>query len=434
MASRYGTRDDGDRRERPGCRSGAPRAAAGLEPVIARAGGVPPVEPDVEDAGIGAFSSTPPWVVRPETMSWREGIDSLRRRQRRRVPELIRRRSVPPFRLVRVVLTVGWAVAAWWATARIHGRKGSRSELAHRLRIAFEALGATFVKLGQVVASADGMLPAELVSEFKRCRDQVAPAPFPRVRAVLEAELGMPLADCFAEFDERPLAAASIAQVHAARLTTGQEVVVKVQRPGLDRIVERDLAAMSWVVPILGKRVRLALLANMPAYLELFAETIIEELDFRLEAQNMLDVAALLARSEDRPVVVPRPHPELVTRRVLVMEPLRGFKIDDDEAILEAGIDPTPVFRSLLVSFFEGALVYGVFHGDLHGGNMMVTADGRLGIFDFGITGRLSGTARAALLQLLIGGTTNDVQLQLRAFAELGGFPPAPIWAGSRRS
>jgi ubiquinone biosynthesis protein len=232
------------------------------------------------------------------------------------------------------------------------------------------------------------------------------------------------LADCFAEFDERPLAAASIAQVHAARLITGQEVVVKVQRPGLDRTVGRDLAAMSWLVPVLGKRLRLALLANMPAYLELFAETIIEELDFRLEAQNMLDVAALLARSPERPVVVPRPHPELVTRRVLVMEPLRGFKIDDDQAILDAGIDPTPVFRSLLVSFFEGALVYGVFHGDLHGGNMMVTADGRLGIFDFGITGRLSAPARSALLQLLIGGTTNDVQLQLRAFAALGGFPP----------
>jgi ubiquinone biosynthesis protein len=106
------------------------------------------------------------------------------------------------------------------------------------------------------------------------------------------------------------------------------------------------------------------------------------------------------------------------------MEPLRGFKIDDDRAMLDAGIDPTPVFRSLLVSFFEGALVYGVFHGDLHGGNMMVTVDGRLGIFDFGITGRLSAPARAALLQLLIGGTTNDVQLQLRAFTDLGGFPP----------
>jgi ubiquinone biosynthesis protein len=307
--------------------------------------------------------------------------------------------------------------------ARLRGRRGSRADLAHRLRVAFEALGATFVKLGQVIASADGMLPAELVHEFKACRDQVAPAPFDRVRAVLEAELGRPLDACFAELTEEPIAAASIAQVHAGRLVGGEPVVVKVQRPGLDRIVERDLAAMAWLVPILGKRLRVALLANLPAYLELFAETIIEELDFRLEAQNMLDVAALLARTDERPVVVPRPHGTLVTRRMLVMEPLRGFKIDDDRAMVAAGIDPTPVFHALLVSFFEGALVHGVFHGDLHGGNMMVTVDGRLGMFDFGITGRLSPRARAALVRLLIGGTTNDVQLQLRAFADLGGFP-----------
>ncbi|MEX1006645.1 MAG: AarF/ABC1/UbiB kinase family protein [Acidimicrobiia bacterium] len=214
-----------------------------------------------------------------------------------------------------------------------------------------------------------------------------------------------------------------MAQVHAARLKDGPDVVVKVQRPGIDRVIERDLAVMSWFAPLVEKRAPQATLANIPAYVELFAETILEELDFRLEAQNMLDIAAVLAATKQRSVVVPRPHPELVTRRVLVMERLRGFKIDEDEEMLIAGVDPSPVFSALMVGFFEGALVHGVFHGDLHGWNMIVTPDGHPGLFDFGITGRLTPEARGALLKLLMSGTAQDPRAQLEAFRDLGGFP-----------
>src|SRR5207237_2530533 len=137
-----------------------------------------------------------------------------------------------------------------------------------------------------------------------------------------------------------------------------------------------DIAALSWLAPRMVGRIPVAALANPPALVELFTETVVEELDFRLEAENMLDIARVLALTEQRAIVVPRPHPTLVTRRVLVMERVHGYTIDDDAALAAAGISTTDVFRALMISFAEGALIHGVFHGDLHGGNMLVTADG----------------------------------------------------------
>ena len=161
------------------------------------------------------------------------------------------------------------------------------------------------------------------------------------------------------------------------------------QRPDVATLVRRDLAAMSWIAPLLVGRIPVAALANPPALVELFAETIVEELDFRLEAQNMLDVARVLAETGQHAIVVPRPHPSLVTRRVLVMERLDGFAWGDADAMRAAGIDTEAVLRAALIAFLEGALLYGVFHGDLHGGNLFVQPDGRVALLDFGITGPL---------------------------------------------
>ena len=220
------------------------------------------------------------------------------------------------------------------------------------------------------------------------------------------------------------LAAASIAQVHLARLHTGEEVVVKVQRPRVATLVREDIATLSWLAPFFVGRIPVAALANPPALVELFAETILEELDFRLEASNMLDIAAVLARTEQRAIIVPRPHPTLVTRRVMVMERLSGFSFDDVEGMRAAGIDTAALLRAGLISFLEGALLYGVFHGDLHGGNLFVLPDGRTALLDFGITGRLDDSQRLAFLRLLLGGAGGDVRSQLEALRDLGAFPP----------
>jgi ubiquinone biosynthesis protein len=323
---------------------------------------------------------------------------------------------------VRVVRSVGMALGAWYLNDR--GSPTSRSALSRRLRMSFERLGSTYVKLGQIISSGDGLFPEELVGEFKLLRDQVPAESFDDVRELVERELGRPLSDVFSQFDEEPLAAASIAQVHAATLRTGQEVVVKVQRPTIGRLVREDIAAMGWLAPRLIGRIPVTALANPPALVELFAETIVEELDFRLEADNMLDIAHVLAITNQRAIVVPRPHPTLVTRRVLVMERLRGFAFDYVSAMKAAGIDTSALLRAGLISFLEGALLFGVFHGDLHAGNLFVMPDGRTALLDYGITGRLDDRKRIAFLRLLVMGTSGDVRGQLRALRDMGALPP----------
>jgi ubiquinone biosynthesis protein len=216
------------------------------------------------------------------------------------------------------------------------------------------------------------------------------------------------------------VAAASIAQVHFARLHTGEEVVVKVQRPQVATLVREDIRAMAWIAPFLVGRIPIAALANPPVLVEVFAETITEELDFRLEAENMLDIAKMMVDLGQRHWVVARPHPELVTRRILVMERLSGFKFDDIAGMRDAGVDTEDVIRTAMVSFLEGAMFHGIFHGDLHGGNLFIRPDGRIALMDFGMTGRLDEKQRLAFLTLLIGAATNDLRGQLAALRDLG--------------
>jgi ubiquinone biosynthesis protein len=377
--------------------------------------------PASPDLAVGAFSDCGPWQVDPERMPWRAGVAELRAQAQAEVPALVRRRLVPPLRRFgEAAVLLGLALAGWQLRDRRTGGAVSRAGLSRRLRRAFERLGPAYIKLGQIVSSGQGLFPPELVEEFKRCRDQVPAEPFRVVRRVVEEELASPLERTFARFEESPIAAASIAQVHAARLHGGEDVVVKVQRPRVAHLVRRDIEAMAWIAPRLVGRIPVAALANPPALVELFAETIVEELDFRLEAQNMLDVARLLRDAGQRIIVVPRPHPELVTRRVLVMERLHGFQYEDVEGMRAAGVDTAELVRALLIAFLEGAMIYGVFHGDFHGGNLLVMADGRVALFDYGITGRMTEPQRLAFLRMMLTGAVNDVRGQLEAFRDLG--------------
>lgn len=381
------------------------------------------------DLSVGAFSSEPPWLIVPGSLEWRTGADERRAATQGQVPSLLRRRRLPPGRrVVRTAAELGGALAGWYLVDRRRARRLGRPELSReglsrRLRRSFQNLGPTYIKLGQILSSGEGLFPAELVREFRQLRDRVPAEPFSTVRAVVEQELGASLEEVFSTFEREPLAAASIAQVHAATLRTGEEVVVKVQRPSVSTTVRRDLAAMSWIAPYLIGRIPVSALANPPALVELFAETIVEELDFRLEADNMLDVAAVFAETDQRSVIVPRPHPKLVTRRVLVMERLGGFSFDDVEGMRGAGIDTTEVVRALMISFLEGATLYGVFHGDLHGGNLFVCPDGKVALLDYGITGRLDQHRRQAFLRMLMGGTINDPKMQIAALRDLGALP-----------
>jgi ubiquinone biosynthesis protein len=386
-------------------------------PTVASMDAVP--APDVREF---AFTDAGPWVVDPDALAWNVGLDQLRLQTRADAQRLLVHRRLPPLRrMTRVVVVLAGALVRW----RFHerGTPESRASLARRLRVAFERLGSTYVKLGQIVSAFEGLFPDDLVNEFKRLRDQVPAEPTAKIRALVERELGRPIDEVFAEFSDEPLAAASIAQVHAARLITGEEVVVKVQRPRVGALVRADLRAMAWISPFLVGRIPVAALANPPTLIELFAEQVTDELDFRLEAENMLDLAHVFAVTDQRTMVVPRPHPALVTRRVLVMERMHGFAFDDVEAMHDAGIDTDTLLRAGLIACLEGAVIHGVFHGDLHGGNLLVQPDGRTVLFDFGITGRLVDAHRLAFLRLMVAGITGDALGQLAALRDLGAFP-----------
>jgi ubiquinone biosynthesis protein len=387
-----------------------------------------PAESGPSDLSIGAFSEGGPWTVDPPSMQWRfplesgGDIDQLRREAAALARRLVAPERVPSVARVAVVgMRLGSALLGWARHDR--GTPSSRGGLSRRLRPAFEHLGPTYIKLGQIISSGEGIFPEELVDEFRLLRDRVPPEPFAVVRRTIEEDLGRPLADLFVSFDRVPIASASIAQVHAATLRTGERVVVKVQRSNVASLVRLDIAAMSWIAPLLVGRIPITALTNPPALVELFAETIVEELDFRLEAQNMLDIAAVFARTDERFIVVPRPHPTLVTRRVLVMEQMHGFAWANADEMRDAGIDTAAVLRSSLIAFLEGALLHGVFHGDLHGGNLVVRADGTVALLDFGITGRLDERKRLAFLRLQMGATANNLVVQVEALRDLGALP-----------
>src|SRR5579875_1952521 len=227
-----------------------------------------PLDEPPADLALGAFSDTPPWDLTGKPLPWRAGVSSLRTATALAVPKLLSRRLFPPGRRVVVTgLRLGWAILAWRLVerrqaAKLGRREISRAGLSRRLRRAFERLGPTYIKLGQILSSGEGVFPPELVVEFKLCRDRVPPEPFKVVREVVEADLGRPLEEVFSYFEPAPIAAASIAQVHAARLASGEEVVVKVQRPQVEPLVRHDIAAMSWLAPLLIGRIPVASLAN----------------------------------------------------------------------------------------------------------------------------------------------------------------------------
>ncbi|MEO5965675.1 MAG: AarF/UbiB family protein, partial [Candidatus Limnocylindrales bacterium] len=196
---------------------------------------------------------------------------------RRQIPDLVRPRRWPGRRTARVGYELGRAVVLWWLVDRRRAkgdRSLARAGISRRMRVAAETLGPTYIKLGQIISSGAGIFPEELVTEFAKCRDQVPAEDFDTVRRVLEEELGKRLEDVFVEFDRVPLAAASIAQVHRAVLhpsTPGEpalEVVVKVQRPDVGRLVHDDLRVMAWLAPFLVGRIPVTALANPPALVE----------------------------------------------------------------------------------------------------------------------------------------------------------------------
>jgi predicted unusual protein kinase regulating ubiquinone biosynthesis (AarF/ABC1/UbiB family) len=287
------------------------------------------------------------------------------------------------------------------ARGATRARRSNRSEVAaHELRSAFEELGPTYVKLGQLVASSPGLFPDVLASEFRACLDSVPPVPAREVHALLATELGASAGELFASFDEEPLASASIAQVHAATLLDGTDVVVKIQRPGLAHRLGADMAILRRIASALDRMSATGRMANPVAVVEDFTVTLAQELNFVIEARAMERFAANLTRFGTNDTVrVPTVHWPLTTPRVLTMERIHGYKIDDLAALGTTGWDLAGALKAGVRAWMEAALVHGFFHGDVHAGNLMVDTDGRVVFLDFGICGALDDATRQVVCE-----------------------------------
>ncbi|MGA1202957.1 MAG: ABC1 kinase family protein [Planctomycetota bacterium] len=294
--------------------------------------------------------------------------------------------------------------------------RGDRTPLTtpERLRLAFQELGPLFIKLGQLMASRPDLFPPPLVEEMGRLRSEVDPVPFPEIRAVIEQELGADPSTRFRSIEEEPLAAASIAQVHRAETLDGEAVIIKVQRPGTARIIDRDLEILGLVAEGL---------AGIPEFADLDPEGIAgelqralaRELNFHFERNAMERVRA--AFEGDATIRIPRTWRELSTRRMLVMEYIEGTPLGRAELGVEEG---SRTARDCARALFRMILRDGHFHADPHGGNLILMADGTVAWIDFGSMGLFTRELRRQLLRVLRAVVSRDYTTLSRLVLRLG--------------
>lgn len=289
--------------------------------------------------------------------------------------------------------------------------------LPERLRLSFEELGPTFVKLGQLLATRADIVPEPYIEEFSKLQDRVATVDFSGIRSVVEAELKKPLHEIFSEFEETPMAAASIAQVHGAKLHSGERIAVKVQRPGIERVLENDISILRGLAQLLEKYIPESKPFNPVGVVEESFKTIEFELDFLVEANNIRRIKKNMQSFPK--IVIPEVYTSLSTSRILVLERFYGIRFSDRETILRKGIDSVEIVRTGSDAFFHMVMHDGIFHGDLHAGNLFVLPDGRIGIIDFGIVGRLSKRVQDSITNMFIALIDEDFEVLASEYVHL---------------
>jgi aarF domain-containing kinase len=289
---------------------------------------------------------------------------------------------------VKGALRLGQTAAVLSRTG-INWLRGDRPPAPRLLRETFESLGATYIKLGQFIASSPTFFPPEYVEEFQHCLDRTRPLPFSVMKSILERELNQPLDRVYENIDPVPLASASIAQVHAARLTSGEEVVVKIQKPGVENILLTDLNFLYVSALILEKLAPKLSWTSLSGVIQEIQRTMMEECDFIQEANNLETFARFLRDTDNDDAAVPAVYRQFSSRRVLTMERFFGVPLTDLESIRQFTPDPERTLITAMNTWFASLTQCEFFHADVHAGNLMVLRDGRVGFIDFGIVGKI---------------------------------------------
>lgn len=309
--------------------------------------------------------------------------------------------------------------------------KQSNRTLEERVRFLLEDLGATFIKLGQIASTRTNSLPRSLTKELEKLQDHVKPVAFDAVKQLIEQELEAPLEELFLDFDEVPMATASIGQVHGAVLHSGEEVAVKVQRPGIRQQIEIDLDILFEMASIAEKRLEWAERYRITAYIEELAKSLRREVDYGIEARNTERMQK--QHEEDHFLKIPSVYISHSTRQVLTMERVRGKKLN--LVIEEEGHIPEKekLAEQLVSTITRQIYVHGFYHADPHPGNLLLMADGRIALIDFGMVGMLNREMRnetAMMVMALLRHNTNEL---VKAVARVGSVPAEVDLGGLKR-
>jgi ubiquinone biosynthesis protein len=297
--------------------------------------------------------------------------------------------------------------------------------------MAFEELGATFIKLGQILSTRPDIIPREFITELEKLQSNAPPFSFSDVQRIIDEELNLPIDKIFMEFEQTPFAAASIAQVHHAKLNTGESVVVKIQRPGISQLIETDVNILFAIAKLLEKHVSESRLYNPTELIDEFKKTIRRELDFTTEGANTDYFYRTFAGNKN--IKIPKVYWQFSSRRVLTLEEICGIKIDAIEPNFsfkkkslnkrntdETSINRKEIARTCIEFFFDQIFKYGFFHADPHPGNLLALEDGRIGLIDFGMVGHLNSEMLRYITSWLLALLKKDVDQIVKLYLRLG--------------
>ncbi len=288
---------------------------------------------------------------------------------------------------------------------------------ARDLTVRIASLGPSFIKLTQVISTRADIIPPLYLRELSRLHDEVPPVTFAVVKKVVEEEYQRPLGEVFDDFDPKPLAAASLGQVYKAKYR-GEEVAIKVQRPGIHELVTMDLKIINWILNVLNHLFQSYQLRSLQVVIDEFSRTIYDEMDFEHEALNIQRFQELM--KEQPALCVPEYYPELTTPRILVMRYYHGIKITEFDQLKAHGIDVDRVLSKLIEVYTQQILIDGVIHADPHPGNLLVTEDETIVLLDYGLVVELDAETRKELIQTTLAGARKDFDRLVEGYYKLG--------------